>query len=230
MKFISKVVMAVCTVGLLAQVTGCSSGDDLTDASSKLAKANQRIATLEAQLAVLQQKGAAASVPVTSPSPTSETKPAEPPPSPVGQQWRYDASEEKMSGGVRKVASVESTNTVDFDFPYKGSQNGTITLRTDPQHGKDVMFRIERGQILCPSYDGCTVQVRFDDEKATAFSASGPADHSSTVIFLNDYSRFLAKLRKAKRVRVSVNIYQQGSPIFEFDVSGFDIEKYQAKS
>jgi hypothetical protein len=29
---------------------------------------------------------------------------------------------------------------------------------------------------------------------------------------------------------MAVNIYQQGTPIFEFDVSGFDLDKYQSKS
>jgi hypothetical protein len=62
------------------------------------------------------------------------------------------------------------------------------------------------------------------------FSASGPADHSSTVIFLEDYSRFVAKLRKAKRVRLSVDIYHEGAPVFEFDVSGFDFDRYQTQS
>ena len=133
-----------------------------------------------------------------------------------------------MTGGTRRTASVDSTNTVNFGFPYNGEQHARLILRTDPQEGKDVMFRIEKGQILCPSYESCWVQVRFDDEKPGNFSATGPADHSSEVVFLNDYSRFLTKMRKAKRVRIAVNIYQQGSPVFEFDVSGFDAGRYQS--
>jgi hypothetical protein len=31
---------------------------------------------------------------------------------------------------------------------------------------------------------------------------------------------------KAKRVRISVPVYQQGSPVFEFEVSGFDTNAY----
>jgi hypothetical protein len=225
---------ALCTLGLIAQIASCSSDADVAEANKKLEQANQRIATLEAQLARAQAAAPVASTaPATSPPvapAAAEPTPAEQPIAATGQQWSYDVSEEKMTGGKRRIASVESTNMVDFGFPYNGPQNGHLTLRTDPRHGKDVLFRIEKGQILCPSYDGCAVQVRFDDEKPSNFAASGAADHSSEVIFLNDYNRFLAKLRKAKRVRLAVNIYQQGTPVFEFDVSGFDFDKYQAKS
>lgn len=71
--------------------------------------------------------------------------------------------------------------------------------------------------------------VRFDDEKPMRFAANGPADHSSELIFLENYSKFITKLKKAKRVRLSVDIYQNGAPAFEFDVSGFDPDKYQPK-
>jgi hypothetical protein len=223
---------ALFALGLVAQIAGCSSDADRAEANKKLEQANQRIAALEAQLtraqAVVPVASAAAQSPVApaAAAPTSVEQPV----AATGQQWSYNVSEEKMTGGKRRIASVESKNTVDFDFPYNGSQNGHLTLRTDPRYGKDVLFRIEKGQILCTSYDGCMVQVRFDDEKPSNFAASGAADQSSNVVFLGDYNRFLSKLRKAKRVRFAVNIYQQGTPVFEFDVSGFDFDKYQAKS
>jgi len=135
-----------------------------------------------------------------------------------------------MSGGNRYTATVRSSNTVSFGFPYAGDQHGTLTLRTVQGKGKSVMFYIEKGQILCRSYDGCSAQVRFDDEKPVRFAANGPADHSSEIIFLEDYPRFLAKLKKAKRVRIAVDIYKNGAPAFEFDVSGFDAKRYLLKS
>lgn len=33
----------------------------------------------------------------------------------------------------------------------------------------------------------------------------------------------------AKRVRISMNIYQEGSPVFDSDVSGFNVGKYKPK-
>nr|WP_143029086.1 hypothetical protein [Massilia sp. PDC64] len=211
--------------GTAALLAGCSSNADLDAANKKLEAANKRIAALEAQLT--PSRLAAAPAPAT-PSPQSAAASSTSPGPAVGEQWRYHAAEAEMTGGTRRTASVDSTNTVNFGFPYNGEQHARLILRTDPQEGKDVMFRIEKGQILCPSYESCTVQVRFDDEKPGNFSATGPADHSTDVVFLNDYSRFLTKMRKAKRVRIAVNIYQQGSPVFEFDVSGFDPSRYQS--
>lgn len=218
----------LCAIGLVTQITGCSPDTNIAETDKKLEQANQKIAALEAQLA--EKNGTAgAAKPKTASAPAAAT-PSDSPASAIGQQWSYDVTEEKMTGGKRKLASVDSTNTVNFDFPYSGEQHGTITLRTDPQYGKNVMFQIQKGQILCPSYEGCTVQVRFDDEKPSNYSATGPSDNSSETIFLSDYNRFLTQLKKAKRVRLAVNIYQQGTPIFEFDVSGFNVDKYQAKS
>jgi hypothetical protein len=226
----------------------------LEAANQKLDQANKRIAALEAQLPPSQlamasttntsapRESAPGEIISTSgiprgPEDRQRSAPGEttstagmPQAVATEEQWSYTASEAQMTGGTRYVASVESTNTVNFRFPYDGTQHGRLILRTDPQHGKDVMFRLEKGQILCLSYESCTVQVRFDDEKPSSFSATGPADRSSEVVFLNDYSRFLAKMRKAKRVRIAVNLYQQGSPVFEFDVSGFDAKRYQSGS
>lgn len=233
---LTRTVHALCTLGLVAQLSACTPNGDLVEANRKLELANQKIAALEAQLsrasADAHTAGSTEPADPATPAGASPATPAEQPTAiaTVGQQWRYNVSEEQMTGGKRKSARVDSTNAVEFDFPYNGSQNGHLTLRTDPRYGKDVIFSIEKGQILCPSYEGCGVQVRFDDEKPNNFAASAADDNSSNLVFIRDYNRFLARLKKAKRVRLSVNIYQQGRPVFDFDVSGFDFERYQAKS
>jgi hypothetical protein len=142
-------------------------------------------------------------------------------------QWSYSSSADPMSKGTTYHAVVSSTNAVEFQFPYGGPQHARLNLRTDPRYGKDVIFHIERGQILCHSYEDCTVLVRFDDEQAANYSAVGAADNSTETIFIRNYDRFVGKLAKAKLVRISANIYQQGAPVFEFDVSGFDSSKYK---
>jgi len=228
---------SLAVIVLASQVAGCSSNADDDAIRAKLVQAEAKILVLESELESLKkQPTPPVAVAMTSVAATSETSAgsapaaaAPAPDAPAGQQWTYSLNEEQMTGGMRKTASVTSSNSVEFGFPYGGAQNGRLTLRTDPRYGKDVIFRIERGQILCISYEGCTVQVRFDDEKPLNFSASAAADHSSETVFIDDYARFLAKMRKAKRVRLSLSIYQNGRPVFDFDVSGFDVEKYQAK-
>lgn len=166
---------------------------------------------------------------VDSSSGTSDSPaPVAPPPMP-GTQWSYTQGEDPMSKGTTYEASVRSSNVVEFTFPYAGPQRGTLILRTHPRWGKDVIFSIERGQLPCSSYDGCSVLVRFDDGQATRFSAAGPEDNSSETLFLRDYSTFVTRMLKAKVVRISPNVYQQGTQVFEFDVSNFDQQRYRPK-
>lgn len=197
--------------------------------NAELDAANKKIAALEAELALEKAKnapvpvaGAAASAPVASAAAVAETVV-------TGKQWNYDVSEDKMDGGTTYFANVYSTNSVNFDFPYSGLQNAKLTLRAGYRQAKDVIFSIRKGQILCPSYQDCTVLVRFDDENPVNYSAVAPADNSSDTIFLRNYEKFLGKLQKAKRVRIAVDIFQEGAPVFEFDVSGFDRQQYQPK-
>lgn len=207
--------------------SGCSE-------QTELKAARDRIAKLEAELAAERAKAPSAPAPPPAEKVTSATKPSEPVPQPnpepSGQQWTYDVREDRMTGGATRHAYVLSTNTVSFGSPYDGAQHGRLSLRIDPKYGRDVIFSIERGQLLCRSYEDCDVLVRFDEGKPERFSAIGPADNSSETVFIRNYDRFLGKLRKAKIVRLSLNVYQEGSPVFEFDVSGFNGPKYAGKN
>lgn len=137
----------------------------------------------------------------------------------LGLAWRYDESSEQMGRGTVKHAQVNSLNEVNFDFPYRGAQRGTLTLRSHPKYGKDVILSIEKGQFLC-GIDDCTVAVRFDDGKTQNYPAVGPADHSTTSLFIRGHDRFVAGAKKAKRVAIEANFYQSGTRVFEFDVTG----------
>jgi len=213
-----------------ALLSGCAPDSSSSKAKVELAEANKKISALEKELANARSAAAGPEMDKDRPAKLdgSSGTPPQPDSEPAGQQWKYDVSEDPMSGAKRYTATVRSSNTVSFGFPYSGTQHGTLTLRAQGK-GKDVLFYIEQGQILCPSYQGCIAQVRFDEEKPVRFSANGPADHSSETIFLANEGSFISKLKKAKRVRLAVEIYQNGAPAFEFDVSGFDPNKFQPK-
>lgn len=147
-----------------------------------------------------------------------------------GSQWDYSQSADPMSNGITHFASVYSSNTVNFKFPYAGEQRGALHLRINPRSGKNVYFQIEKGQVQCSSYSDCTVLVRFDDGKAMNYTAVGAADNSTETIFIRNEERFIEAMKKARTVRISANIYQQGAPIFEFDVSDFDQEKFKPQN
>jgi hypothetical protein len=147
----------------------------------------------------------------------------------LAAKWTYTADSDAMTGRSTRSAVIESENTVEFDFPYEGPQHGTLVIRNHPSYGQDVMLTIREGQILCPSYDDCTVRIRFDEGSPESWSGIGSGDNSTTVVFIRGYSRFVQRLRSAKIVRIQIPVYQEGQPVFEFHTGGYDHKKFQGE-
>lgn len=143
----------------------------------------------------------------------------------MGKQWVYSSHEDAMTSKKWHQAEVRSTNTHEFDFPYHRPQHATLILRDHPRYGKDVIFAIERGQLQCRSYSGCDVMVRFGDAPARRYSANGPEDNSTESLFFGNQADFRRRMQAVDVVRVSTSIFQEGSPTWEFDVSGFNEAK-----
>lgn len=139
----------------------------------------------------------------------------------MGLAWNYVDGEDDMSGKPVHRAYVSSINTVDFKFPYGGTQRATLTIRKHPRWGTSVYVAIEKGQFVC-GYDDCSVRVRFSKGNAQRMSASEPDDHSSTTLFVSNASSFINQARKSEKVYIEANVYQEGSRVFEFDTSGLE--------
>lgn len=129
--------------------------------------------------------------------------------------WNYDSSTDKMTGKKSASAQTVSDNSLSFGFPYQGVNRGNLIVRQHPQYGLDVLITIDKGQMLCSSYD-CKVSIKFDDAPPVKFSGSGLADHSSQTIFIEGAAKFIASAKKAKKILVQFNAYQNGAPVLEF--------------
>jgi hypothetical protein len=136
-------------------------------------------------------------------------------------EWNYQEEADRMSGGLIKLALVQSSNTVEFGFPYGGAQHARLELRIHPRYGRDVIFAIEKGQFTC-DVGGCRVSLRFDNNKAKIFQASEPSDHSTTSLFVHGYQSIVNELKKAKHLYIEALFYQQGLVVFQFDVAGLE--------
>jgi hypothetical protein len=150
-------------------------------------------------------------------------------PAPTPENWSYSHSDYTMGKGRVHRATAQSENTVNFGFPYAGAQRGTLIIRTHPKYGKDVVLTIERGQFLVRSYENSIARVRFDDGDQVTYKVVGAEDHSTTSVFFRDYHGFIEKMLHAKRLRISIPVYQQGSPVFEFNVDDFVTDEYLEK-
>jgi len=138
--------------------------------------------------------------------------------------WSYTTDEDKVRGGRSYFASTTSTNTVHQDPPYDSATTMQLTVRRMPSSGTDVVLTISSGQMMCPSYEGCSGTVRFDNGAARRITFNGPADSSSDTIFVIGAKSFIGNLKKAKKVVIEKTLYEAGNPQFEFDVSGLKWE------
>ena len=195
-------------------VSACDQGPKATPTQSPPAPSSETPASSQGA----QQNSAAKPDPKDEEAPKTED---------TQSPWQYSQVEDKLTLKKTYYAEVESENEVTFGFPYRGPQRARLILRTHPQFGKDVILQIERGQILCRSYDGCNVKVRFGTSTPVNFSAAGPSDNSTEVIFIRNYNSFVSKMMKADVVAIQIEVYQEGAPVFEFKVKGFDPKKYR---
>lgn len=135
---------------------------------------------------------------------------------PVINTWEYSEQIDKMTSKKTKFAVIRSNESLNLEPPYDGDNYGRITLR---QKGElNIYIAVDKGQIS-GGYDNNYIMVRFDDGKAIRFNYNEPQDYSSDLIFIDNESKFLAKLKKSKKVLLSLPFYQNGNQILEFNTS-----------
>jgi hypothetical protein len=130
--------------------------------------------------------------------------------------WHYSQDTDKMDSSLTQLANIISENSLALGFPYAGENRGHLGVRKEKKSGLNVWFNIDKGQLICNSYDGCQIDVRFDDAPPIKFHGVGPADHSSNTVFLQPEGKFVELAKKAKQIRVAATIYQAGTQILEF--------------
>ncbi|MBS0647374.1 MAG: hypothetical protein JSR97_12415 [Verrucomicrobia bacterium] len=124
-----------------------------------------------------------------------------------------------MDDKLMYFAVSNSTNDLEFDFPYKGGSTLSIIVRNMNKEN-DVMLQISKGQFGS-SYSQ-KVKIKFDDGKIESYSFSDAADGSSNYIFLENSKSLIAKLKAAKHLKIEAPFFQAGRQVAEFDVSGFE--------
>jgi hypothetical protein len=131
--------------------------------------------------------------------------------------WTYRARLDPMTSQQVKFAAVDSANSLHLAFPYQGDNYGRLTVRVSAKHDPEVLLQIDKGQLLCRRWEySCDVQVRFDDRPPLKFRGQGPSDGSSETAFLNHAQSFVTEARRAKRIRVSVEVFKEGSQVLDF--------------
>jgi hypothetical protein len=166
--------------------------------------------------------GAAGSSPAKAadtPSPQAPSGPVTP--AAATAKWEYRQDKDEMRGTTSNFANVRSDNEVDLDFPY-GTVHGIIWVRKQATDGLNVMFAVDKGQILCNSFSNSTVSIKFDDKPVKKFACDESNDGESNQVFLRNAAGALDGLRHSKKTVIEADFYQQGSQQFVFDTAGLN--------
>lgn len=132
--------------------------------------------------------------------------------------WEYTTNTDKVSGKPISHAIILSNNKFNLDFPYQGGTFGKLNIRKHPRAGRDVIFTINKGQLIC-GVSGCQISVKFDDKPAYKVGGTEAADHSSDILFLGSYDKLVRDLKASKKMVIEVTFYQQGGKVFEFNTA-----------
>ena len=149
----------------------------------------------------------------------SENRQAVPP-----ENWEYSSEVYGIENESFKSATTNSSSPVNFSFPYNKSKNyGHLTIA---KRGKQIQayLTVDTGQFN-GSYSGQPIKVKFDQGKTRVFNGVEPSDHQSGWLFITDANGFISVLKKAKIVKMEAEFYREGARLFEFDISGLDLNK-----
>ncbi len=139
----------------------------------------------------------------------------------VKSNWEYSEFMDQMEDDTTYIASIESENSVDFEFPYNGGSYMTLSIRKSPQYGNDVYIKIDKGQFNSDYMLGSNVKLKFDDEKAFSVSAKYPSDGSTDMLFIGNYNKLLPKIKAAKTLKIQAEFFMEGNNTFIFDIENF---------
>ena len=134
--------------------------------------------------------------------------------------WSYENEVDEMDGSTTKRAIIESSNEVEFDFPYQGGSTLGICVRKTKKYGSEVLISISNGQFLSNDYNGTNyVTVRFDNNAPVKFLTTEPADYSSDVLFLENSKKFIKLAKNAKTIKIEAPFFNEGSYVFTFNAN-----------
>jgi hypothetical protein len=202
----AKLVLVGAGCGLAGLILGASLFSGAPSANSKAAIPSTSSAAAA---------GAPADVEIILPEPV-------PPPAAPASDWRVTEKTDPMTDQTVKTACVTSSNEVYLSSPY-GPRSAQLCIRQHPEFGRDVYLSLNgSGQILCRSYDNCTIPIRFDDGAVQRFTGNEPSDNSSETVFVANDGRFITSAKAASRIRVQLEFYQNGNQTFDFAAKGLE--------
>jgi hypothetical protein len=143
----------------------------------------------------------------------------------AASKWRYSKGTDDLTGKIWKSTFVTSENEVRTVGRHYG-QYAWLNIRNHPTYGEDAYVTLGEGGMVMVNSD---INVVFDDSPPASYSVLRASDKSVETLFISDYAGFKEAFLKAKRVKISVSLYNNGAFVFEFPTAGFSQEKHASE-
>jgi len=132
--------------------------------------------------------------------------------------WQYSETKDEMTEKVTSTAYIESRDVASLKFPYEGGTTMRLWIRKK-DGVQDAYIVTTNGQIH-DDFDNKTLSIRFDDDKPIDYTVLESADANPEYRFIASANKFIDRLKTAKKVKIQVQFYNNGSHTYSFDVSG----------
>jgi hypothetical protein len=136
--------------------------------------------------------------------------------------WIYADSKDEMTDKKEYIARIISSDIASLSPPYEEGAELSMSLVTSGSN-TNVLIKSSTGQIN-DDYDNPTLFVRFDDEKPERWSVVESSDNDPTIRFIENDNQFVKKLKNSKKVKISVEFFQDGIHVFNFKTEGLKWE------
>jgi len=150
---------------------------------------------------------------------------------PAFSQWKYSNVTAGIDEIAYKSATATATESLDLDFPYGGQNLASVRVRINPK-GWDVIFHIQKGQLIC--HQTCQVKIKVDDKPSRLVSMVRAADSGvSNMLFVQNSGQAQALARElvgATKLAAELPIYKAMNTVVRFEVSGLDLSELGVNS
>lgn len=137
--------------------------------------------------------------------------------------WVYGAHIDEMRGKVTNYASVDSSDRLDFQFPYQGGAMPSLFVRWND--GLEIFVKVDKGQFRCDEDRDSTVYVKFDAGQIQTVRCSEASDGIRNVIFLDFRPDFWMDLKYSQIMTMEASFFGEGPRQFKFNVGRLDLKK-----
>ena len=132
------------------------------------------------------------------------------------EQWQYRSDRDSMRGTQTHYAELNSTTRL-RDLGLQPVALTILVRRAEAEKADEVLLAMRNAQFTCGVRD-CTATVKLGEQAPKKYALTRSSDMSTTVLFVERASEFLAQLMKSPKAIIEVDVFRGGRRQFEFDV------------